>query len=195
MMNAGSDQAYSTLEAVPGGYQPCWQDKPLPSDAGKQVVPDNGKQQVVCGGIEVAAKEYYAQDTGCLHLPSRTSRRKRSIYGIALGLIVILATVLGGIFGSRHKQKPSITSTTPTIQHNIAAVSFASSSINNTRVYYQDDMGRIIEAATSTNNATWINNPIGSSGKNSSALAAAVSRPGYLLVMSIPSPKRTVLTV
>ena len=194
-MNAGSDQAYSTLEAIPGGYQPCWQDKPLPSDAGKQVVPDYGKQQVVYNGIEVAAKEYYAQDTGGLHHPSRPSRRKRSIYGMALGLIVILAVVLGAIFGSRHKHKPSITSFTPTIQHNIAAVSFASSSVNNTRVYYQDDMGRIIEAATSTNNATWINIPIGFSGKNSSALAAAVSRPGFPLVNVIHSPKRTVLTV
>jgi len=194
-MNTGSDQAYSTLEAVPGGYQPCWQDKPLPSDAGKQVVPDYGKQQVVYNGIEVLAKEYYTQDPGGLHLPSRPSRRKRSIYGMALGFILILAVVLGGVFGSRHKHKPSIPSFTPKIQHNIAAVSFASSSVNNTRVYYQDDMARIIEAATSTNNATWINNPIGSSGKNSSALAAAVSRPGFPLVKVIHSPKRTVLTV
>jgi hypothetical protein len=102
-MNASSDQAYSTLEAVPGGYQPCWQDKTLPSDAGKQVVPDYGKQQVVYNGIEVAAKEYYTQDTGGLHLPSQASRRKRSIYGMALGLILILAVVLGGVFGSRHQ--------------------------------------------------------------------------------------------
>ncbi len=114
---------------------------------------------------------------------------------MALGLIVILAIVLGGIFGSRHKRKPSITSFTPSIRHNIAAVSFASSSVNNTRVYYQDDMGRIIEAAISTNNASWINKLIDSSGKNPSALAAAASRPGFPLVNVIHSPKRTVLTV
>ncbi len=131
-MNAGSDQAYSTLEAVPRRYQPGSRDKPLPSDAGKQVVPDYGQQQVVYNGIEVAAKEYYTQDTSRLPLPSRLSRRKRSIYGMALGLILIMAVVLGGIFGSRHKHKPSITSFTPKSQHNIAAVSFASNSVNNT---------------------------------------------------------------
>jgi len=196
-MDAGSDQDYSTKEAVPGGYQPRWQDKPLPPDAGKQVVPDYGKQQVTYHGIEVASKEYYVQDPGSLHFPSQPSRRERSMYGIGLGLglIVILAIVLGGIFGSRYKRKPSITTFTPTIQHNIAAVSFTSSSVDHTRVYYQDDMGRIMQAATSANNATWINNPIGFSGKNSSALAAAVSRPGFPLVNVIHSPKRSVLTV
>jgi len=190
MMNVGNDQASSTSEAVPGGNRPY----PLPSDPGKQVVPDDGKQQVVYNGIEVAAKEC-AQNTGGLHIPSWPWRRKRSIYGVALGLIVILVVVLGGVFGSIHKHKPSINSSTPTIQHNIAAVSFASSSVNNTRVYYQDNMGRIMEAARSANNATWTNNPTGSSGKNSSALAAAVSRPGFLLVSDIHSPKRTALIV
>jgi hypothetical protein len=51
MMNAVSDQAYSTLEAAPGGHRSYRQEKPLPSDAGKQVVPDYGKQQVVYNGI------------------------------------------------------------------------------------------------------------------------------------------------
>lgn len=112
---------------------------------------------------------------------------------MALGLVIILVVVLGGIFGSRHK--PSSISSTLTIQRNIAAVSFASNSVNNTRVYYQDDMGRIMEAASSANNANWTDNPIGSTGKNSSALAAAVSRPGFLLVSDLYSTKRIVFTV
>ena len=192
-MNARTDQVYSTLEAVPGGHRPYRQEKPLPSDAGKQVVPDYGKQAVVYNGIEVAAKEYYAQDNGGHYLPSRPSRSKRIIFSAALGLVVILAVVLGGIFGSRHKSStpPSTPSSLP---HNVAAVSFASNSVNNTRVYYQDETGQIIEAASSANNATWHNNPIGSSGKNSSALAAAVSRPGFPLVSDVCSTKRTFLT-
>lgn len=103
-MAAGRDQAYSTLEAILH-HQTCRQEKPIPTDLGKQVALDDGKQYIVDGdGIEVAAnRDFHAHDVGGHHIQvHQPSRRKRILIVGAVGLIAILAGVLGGVFGSRH---------------------------------------------------------------------------------------------
>ena len=72
-------------------------------------------------------------------------------------------------------------------QRNIAALSFISDSVNNTRVYFQDDVGQIMEAANSADNTTWSINSNGIRRKNGSAIAAAVSRPDFPLMSNLLS--------
>jgi hypothetical protein len=196
---AGEAHAYGTLEAVHPGCLPYRQEYPFPSDAGKQVVPDYGKQPVIYNkgshGIEVAAKDdSFAQGVGGHHVPApRASRRRLLIIGGAIALAIILAAVLGGVFGSRKSSHSATASTTPTrsppnssattipVQRNIAAVSYSSNSVNNTRVYYQDDLGQLMESANTADNATWSISGTGTFGMNGSAIAAAVSRPKFYL--------------
>ena len=201
-MGVSRDQPYSTLEAVPQHpvYQAYRQEKPLPTDLGKQVAPDDGKQYAVdSGGIELAAKEdFHAHDFSGHHVQAhRPSRKKWILLGGAIGLITILAAVLGGVFGSRHKSSVTASLTGPSNssatspsaappQRNIAALSFASNSVN-THVYFQDDVGQIIEAASSADNTTWRINRTGIGGKNGSAIAAAVSRPDFPLASYVSS--------
>lgn len=64
-------------------------------------------------------------------------------------------------------------------QYNLAAVSFPTNSVDNTRLYYQDNTGEIVEAATSSKNSSWINTNLGFFAKNGSALGAAVAQPGF----------------
>lgn len=199
-MVAGRDQAYSTLEVVQQGprSQADRQWKPLPSDPGKQVNPDCGKQYVENNvGLELAAQK---DQIDVRHIPARRffkrKRSKRIILGGVIGLILIFAAVLGGVFGSRHKSSAraslnitsnssaTSSSVTPT-QRNIAAVSFTSNSANNTRVYFQDDVGQIMEASNSAGNTIWNVNKTGIGAKNGSAIAAAVSRPSLPLVSAI----------
>ena len=211
-MSANGDQAYSTLEAIPQqhGYQTHRHQKPLPTDPGKQVAPGDGKQVTADDGkqhigdsigIEVAAKEdFYAHDLGGQHVQAhRPSRRKWMVFVGGIGLIAILAAVLGGVFGSRHKSSAtasltgslnsSATPPPPTTQpqRNIAALSFALKSVNNSRVYFQDNVGQILEAANSADNGTWSIKKTGIGAKNGSAIAAAVSRPGFPLVSHVSS--------
>ena len=180
-------------------YQTYRQEKPLPTDLGKQVAPDDGKQYtVVGGGIEVAANgDFCAHDVGGHHVQvHQPSRRKWILFVGAVGLIAILAAVLGGVFGSRHtssatappKRLSNSSAMSPSArppQRNIAALSFALNSVNNTRIYFQDDVGQIMEAANSAANTTWSINRTGIGGKNGSAIAAAVSRPDFPLVSQV----------
>ena len=217
-MGAGRDRAYSALEVVPHQcVHPINQlDKPLPTDLGKQVVPHEGKQVsldddkhhiVDDGGIQsVATGDSYADDRSDHHIQlHRRSRKKWILSGGAVGLIVIIAVVLGLVFGLRHKRSgttpmtgppnssatsapaPPISSppTSPP-QRNIAALSFASDSVNNTRVYFQDNVGQIMEAAKSATDTQWSIIGTGTIGKNGSAIAAAVSRPDFPLVSHVP---------
>ena len=210
-MGAGRDRTYSTLEAVPRQivYQTYQQEKPLPTDLGKQVAPHEGKQVSLHDGkqhmgnddgIEVAAKEdSYAYHYGDHHVQvHRPSRKKRILVGGAIGLIAIFAAVLGTVLGIKHKRSATTSSPSPSNtsvesppatppQRNIAALSFASNSVNNTRVYFQDNVGQIMEAANSADNTTWIITRTGIIGKNGSAIAAAVSRPGFPLVSHVSS--------
>ena len=198
-MDAGRDGPYSALEVVPPQYvhQMNQQDEPLPADLGKQVVPLEEKQVSLDDGKQHMVKSW-GDDHVQLHRPSR---KNWILLGGAVGLIVVIALVLGLVFGLRHKRSGTAPATSPSNsssvpapsapissppisppQRNIAALSFASDSVNNTRVYFQDNVGQIMEAANSVNDTKWSINGTGIVGKNGSAIAAAVSRPGFSLV-------------
>ena len=145
------------------------------------------------------------------------SKKKFIIFGASVGLAAVLALVLGLVFGLRHKSSKisspttSTNSSSPTnltnpsspptiltnssdtstnttlLQHDIAALSFVSGSVNNTRVYFQDNTGKIIEAANSADNQTWQSRRIGTSRKNGSSISAAVTRLGFPLVRHVAS--------
>ena len=229
-MAIGRDQAHSSLEVSPqqSMYQMNREKRPPPTDLGKHVVPDDGKQsrvnsdrplstdvgkefvpddgkrsRVNSGEIGVTTKgdihTYYVGGHVREHQPSR---RKWLLSVGAVALVVILTAVLGGVLGSRHTRSATASPTSlsnssatslSTIppQRNIAALSFTLHSVNNTRIYFQDNMGQIMEAANSAENNTWSINRTGIGGKNGSAIAAAVSRPGFPTVcrlsMSIDS--------
>ena len=178
-MDAGRDGPYSALEVVPP-----------PPDLGKQVVPLEEKQVSLDDG-----KQHMVKYWGNHHVNShRPSRRTRILLGGAVGLIVIIALVLGLVFGLRHKRSGTISVTSSSNssavpasppQRNIAAVSFASESVNNTRVYFQDNVGQIMEATNTANDTTWSVDGTGVIGKNGSAIAAAVSRPDFPLVSHV----------
>ena len=193
-------------------HQMNQKEKPLPTDLEKQVIPhegkqvvlDDGKQHIVDdGGIQsVAMGDTYAHEYGDhdVQMP-RPSTKKWILSGAAVGLIVITAMVLGLVFGLRHKRSGTTSVTSPSNssaatapappisslptslpQRNIAAFSFVSDAVNNTRVYFQDNGGQIMEAAKSTKDTEWSINGTGMVGKNGSAIAAAVSRLGFPLV-------------
>lgn len=202
-MAAGTVHAHSTLEVeAHSTLEPDLQRPPyFPlSDPGKQVDQGCGKQEIEGNSeLEVDKKKDLDRHLS-FHWVStqRLSTRRIMLYG-AIGLILVLAAVLGGVFGSRHKRSateslisPSNSSApSPSVtpaQRKIAAVSFTSNSANNTRVYFQDNVGQIIEASNSADNTTWSTNRIGIGGKNGSAIAAAVSRPGLPLVSPTSSP-------
>ena len=204
----GRDRAHSTLEVVSNQHmnQPSQQKNPLSTDLGKQVVSHEGKQVFLNddGPEPVAEKASYAHNDGDPddqgHRSGGPSRKKWVLFGGVVGLIIVLAVVLGSVFGSRHKRSatnsfinpsnssahsspaPTSSPPTPLLQHNLAALSFASNSVNNTRVYFQDNVGQIVEAANSADNTTWTIDGTGIIGKNGSAIAAAVSRTGFPLV-------------
>lgn len=141
------------------------------------------------------------------HLQSPRSRRlsrKWLFFGGVAILLIVVAAVLGGVLGTRANSKsPSASSsTTPSSsslssnisstmnadspvqsRHNLAALSFALDSVDTTRVYYQDNAGEIVEAASSTKHSEWIHKNLGFFAKNGSAIGAAVSRPGFMLVI------------
>ena len=214
-MDVGRERAYSALEVV--SHQRAYQKlstaegKEVAPHEGKQVSPDDGKQHVVNehDGLEVVAKgdsffHEHSDDYGNHHLHVRRSSRKKWLLGGAFGLIAILVVVLGSVFGSRHKRSATTSQTSPPnstgpsnssalfpsalpVQHSIAALSFASNNVNHTRVYFQDNAGQIMEAANSADNTTWSINGTGIVGKNGSAIAAAVSRPGFAEVSHLSS--------
>ena len=179
----------------------------LPTDSMKEVVPDDNKQFALnTGGLEVVAYEppppgsevhsYNAQ----VHQPMK--KKRFQVIGL-LALVIILAAVLGSVLGSRHTasttaaspKPPSNSSATPSVskpgQRNIAALSFPTKTENNTRVYFQDNEGQIMEAVNLASNGTWRLSKTGYSGKNGSAIAAAVSPPGFPLAgeLDLISPR------
>jgi hypothetical protein len=162
----------------------------------------NGKE-----AAPVVPPEYDAKyDRVPIH--RRISRKWLIVGGVAL-LVVILAAVLGGTLASaKHKKSSPSSNSSPTstpdpasasnssLFHytgNIAAASFAWNATGGTRVYYQDNKSELVEAAT-TDNKTWTNTKLGVFPQNGSALAAAVSKPGYPLVSPIPLHNMHVLT-
>ncbi|KAL6713995.1 hypothetical protein ACLMJK_008489 [Lecanora helva] len=194
----GGLQAYSELEAVPQQrvLSTSLQDKSLPTDLGKQVVPDDVKQSIgESGQIETLGKSgCYKHDGNHQHYQHRPPRRKNWLLLVgAVALIVVLAAVLGGVFGLRHrspKEKSLMNATnspgtspsaTPS-QRNIGASSYVSGSVNNSRLDFQDNVGQIVEAASSAQNRTWGLRRTHYIGKIGSAIAVAVSRPGFPLV-------------
>ena len=196
-MAAGTIHAHSTLEVeAHSTLEPDLQRQPysLLSDPGKQVDQACGKQEIEGNcGLEVDEKKDLDRRLN-FHLVSkqRLSTRRIMLYG-AIGLILVLAAVLGGVLGSRHKPSATASLISPSnssapspsvtpAQRKIAAVSFTSNSSNNTCVYFQDNVGQSIAASNSAGNTTWSTNRIGIGGKNGSAIAAAVSRPGLPLV-------------
>jgi hypothetical protein len=137
----------------------------------------------------------------------RICRRKRLILGIAVALTLMASIILGTLLGLRNKansarqrgNSPSINSdhSNSTIQvplnstvealppRKIAALSFASQKntsdgvkwINQTRIYYQDNTGELIEGANTSINSTWETRRLGVFPLSGSAIAAAVTRP------------------
>jgi hypothetical protein len=201
-MPSQGDQDYSLLEVANQRYT---DGNPLPENSGMQVVPDCGKQiNIDRTGLETVVNEHYTgnqvnidrtglETVGKEHYTQpRRSRRKWRIIGGVAALIIVVAAVLGGVLGSMKKKRSpprtsstsssSNASTTVRRQHNLAALSFPVNSVDNTRVYYQDNAGEIVEAASSAENRTWINTNLGFFAKNGSAIAAAVSRPGFARV-------------
>ena len=148
-------------------------------------------QRMAAGGDQA-----YSTLEAVPHQVHQPSKREWILFVGAVGLIAILAAVLGGVFGSRHTSSATVSSDrlsnssvmSPSArppQRSIAALSFALNSVNNTRIYFQDDVGQIMEAANSAANTTWSVNRTGVSGKNGSAIAAAVSRPDFPLVSPV----------
>jgi hypothetical protein len=197
-----ADGNFSTLEVVNPEYTPLRSDKAQHIDSGKQVVaPDGGKQviqQPYSDGIDASTDHQHptaGQNFGGLEVYEKKPRRNRKwlLIGGAVLLLVILGAVLGGVLGSRKSSKSSTASasasasSTPassnaTLSHKIAAVAFEKNKVNATRVYYQENDGTLMEAASSASNTTWGFTKIGTPEKKDSALAAAVSRPGFPLV-------------
>lgn len=165
---------YSTLEPIPQG-----------TDLGKQVVHDDGKQTSInSGDIELVAKENFSAQ---IVVDGRIRCRQYMSWQIIvlillLGSMVILAVVGGAVFGSRKKQLKSMAFEEIPRYRNIAALSFATNSVNNTRVYFLDDERHVIEAANSADNVTWNMKDTGFVVGYGSALAAAVSRPNFPFV-------------
>lgn len=147
----------------------------------------------------VPVKTWNGYEAALPNLPQKPwyQRRKWLVIAGFVLLIVIAAAVVGGVLGTKKSGtstssvSSTTTSTSPTssptstpsanIFHytgSIAAASFAWDTTGGTRVYYQDTRGELIEASTQDNN-TWKNTKLGVFPTNGSALAAAVSRPGY----------------
>lgn len=203
------DHADSSSEVVPLQYmyQTNQENTPLSCDLGKQVVPDDGKQfRGKNGEIEVVGNgDFFTPYVGRHQVRGRkSSRRKWLLLVGAVGLVFVLIAVLGGILGSRHTKSTAASPTslsnvsttshsTITPQRNIAALSFTLNSINNTRVYLQDNVGQIIEAAERNN--TWSISRTGIGGKNGSAIAAAVSRPDFSSVSLFLEASRDLLSI
>lgn len=200
MMGIARDQAYSLLEAIPQQSTPHTSRRInfATADLGKQIVPDDDKQIAPKQGKEVTpgdGKQFAVNNDeteniikgkgDSHHFPKHRSWRLKwlLVIGTVL-LIVVLAAVLGGVLGTQHGTRhkssstaspeiPSNASTTsPAVasQRNIAALSFALNSVNNTRLYFQDDVGQIMEAGNSDTNTTWSVRGTGISGKNGSTM-------------------------
>lgn len=197
-------QDHSTLEPVTN--QLFTHHNSLPENSGIQVVCDNGKQV----HFQKTALEVVVQDQDSPQYPANLDaqydvppqpRRKWLLYGGIAAIFIVVAAILGGVFGSRaNKKSPPRSSDTlssstslyapspfPTSsgiatvqsQRKLAVVSYAVNSVDKTRIYYQDNAGEIVEATSSAKDNTWTNIKLGVFAKNGSAIGVAVSRPGF----------------
>jgi hypothetical protein len=201
-------QDFSTLEAVSPNDKYFREQKYLPTiDLGKQVIPENGKYVAAYhDGLEAsqnqellsAQQQFSLKET----VPEKRKfgRWKWFLAGGAVLLVVVLAAVVGGVVGSRRSAAASASNSTAGSnnlvlqrQRSIAAVSFEADGGNETRVYFQDGNGDIIERINAAVNTPLTTTSLGYNGTNRSSLAAAVSRPGFPLV-SIHRLFKTCLT-
>lgn len=197
-------QDHSILELVTSLR--CTHRSPFPENEGIQVVFADEKQvNFQKTGLEVVVQDqdsfkYPVNSDVQYDLPPQP-RRKWLLYGGFAAMLIVIAAVLGGVFGSRANKEstsesfsvisqsaplnapsPFPSSNAITIvqsQRKLAAVSYAVNSVDNTRIYYQDNAGEIVEAASSAKDSTWITTKLGFFAKNGSAIGAAVSRPGF----------------
>jgi len=185
-------EQYSTLEAVLPGALPHQNDRPFPSDPQKQVVvvfekeigASNEGIEVVKGPRVVVHEDDFTESQQTP--PSQSSRRKRILWPVAIVGALIVISIVGGILGSRHSLSvPAGEAKTNTTQKNLsapirgglAAVSYTANIVNETRVYYQDTLGQVMEATGSAGNASWNTRGLGFSARRNSSIAAAVTRP------------------
>lgn len=181
-------QSYSTLEV---DNSKSIARKPLHTDLGKQVATEDG--------LEAVERAHTPVDSEKIGLSSRRKLAWPVVGAVLLIVCLILGAVLGGVLGSREKNNHSHSSTpsstpspatvtpvsTPTIdllQRKIAAVSYPTSDSNATHLYYQDGEGILVQVTPATETNSWGVYQIGRYGKNNTALAAAISRPGFPLV-------------
>jgi hypothetical protein len=200
MMANSEDPRHSNLEVV---YQ---------HDMGKQVVPADGKNHIGASDLEVAPEQIFGKlgddDQLPISVPAQKRLSTRWIIGGGAIALVILAAVLGGVLGSRiHKSATASSSSTasnstgntttssfsPSTQHNIAAVSMFEKNENQTRVYFQDGTGQIVEASHNAPGTNWTTKGLGIKAKNGSVIAAGVTPPGSSLVCS-PSASFQILS-
>ena len=180
--------------------------KQVAPTSGKQVSLDDGKQVLEHDvRSESFAKENHStQDADHDHGPAiRHSRKKWIILCGFLALIVVLVVTLGTVFGLRHKGSendsqtsstttsvtssptlPTTAVTKPLFERNIAAFSFesdrpSSQPVNASRVYFQDNLGRLLQASNFADNTSWTLSKTPVTPRNGSAIGAAVSRPRY----------------
>ena len=183
--------------------------KEVAPTSGKQVSLDDGKQVVEHNvRSESFAKENHPTQGADHHDDGRArhSRRKWIVLCGFLALIVILSVILGPVFGLRHKGSekdsqnnspttsvtssptlPTPTLLSPLFERNIAAFSFesdktSSQRVNTSRVYFQDNSGRLLQASNSADKTSWTLSKTPVTPRNGSAIGAAVSRPGYAQV-------------
>ncbi|KAJ8067294.1 hypothetical protein OCU04_004652 [Sclerotinia nivalis] len=81
----------------------------------------------------------------------------------------------------------SVSSTVAPFQRNVAAISYASNNVNNSRVYYQDNQGHILESHNNASSEIWSTSHI-VTAKNGSSFAAAVTMPANNFVGCPPIP-------
>jgi hypothetical protein len=137
---------------------------------------------------------------------TRRVRRKWLAGGLVICLMMVVATIVGAVLGLRSKshskfdgptyttksndtgdivQAPPNSTTESSFPRRIAALSFSSQKgtsdgvqwTNQTRVYYQDNKGELIEGSISSVNNTWGARHLGIFPRNGSAIAVAVARP------------------
>ena len=203
---APGNEDFSTLEAVDPDNEHFREQKCLSiQDLGKHVVPEEGKYVVpeegkyvmeYNDGLEANPNQDFSSEQKIpLETPSHQKQRRWTLVCGMVLLVVIVATVLGGVFGSRKRTASANSNSTSNSlpssnefvrQRAVSAVSFALGDVNNTRLYLQDDLGGIIEAASSARNMTWATTSLGFTATNRSSLAAAVSRPGFDFVSAFP---------
>lgn len=201
-----ADAKFSTLELAQPGLELFRAGSHALVEQGKQVViADVGKHVVSYsdhdgGGMESMDVHSLPIDQHYQESPifqKKDSRRKRRWILFGGAIVLIVGAIVGGVLGGlkpRHPPRNSIpaattsnstssSNITASQRYHIAAATFELGSMNNTRVFHQDN-GSIYEVSSPATGTTWTSASIAASTDISldSNLAAAVSRPGYPLV-------------